>query len=344
MQFRSTTFYELQESPNEMWAADASRAVRQYVIDGRALLRFQAARDLLGYSFLDVTPAGQWFVGRVTPHPLGYRNLAGDFFLYAQSVPQTRELGPGAPDSTYSDLAGYPRAVLTVDYRTLTYDVKEAAAVKASSGTLAGYPDEGTALLNAGSVLTATTLAQIAGGAAVPQLTAGRYITRQFRPGGRYLVLRSGMMQYVDGSATGPHVPVPEGTPLRVPHVLASYTWHQVPVAGYPARAALNGLGTINQAAFDGWPAQTMLLTDATPRPYRDAFGNRTLDVEYKFLILPNVSRDGTNTPRGHNWILRTDLGNRRMDYVQVTSDGTANGTPPYRLSPYENLFRPDQS
>jgi len=344
VRWRSTSYSEkTPESPNEMWAADASRTLRRYVISGDAASRYQAARDFLGYAtLLSAVVAGkkQWFISRVTPHPLSYATAAGANFLYAQSIPHSEPIGVTAPDPNLPDLTGANRVLLTCEYRTLTYDVLPDSSVLAATGTLAGFPDEGWALANGNSGASVLTTVTKAGDLATPWLTAGRYVTRLFRPGGKFLTLRQGMMRFVDGSAT----PVPEGLPVTVPYITASYTHHQVPVAGFPAAAAFLAQGTLNNAAFDGWPAQTMLLLNYTPRPYRDAFGNRVLDIEYVFKISPNLSRDGTGTPRGHNWVLRYIPATGKVDYVQVSSDGTVTGTPPYLATDFSLLFKPDQN
>jgi hypothetical protein len=340
---RTLAFEKVPESPREVWAPDGSRMSRDYVIAGDAQSRIFAAWDFLGGSELIEVETGdgpRYYVSRQTPHDYPFVTDAGDVFLFAQSIPQGRPLGVGAPNTDFPGLAAdYTNYLMTVEYRTLSYDVKEDDEVLAgpalplpdsgfNDSPLEGFPDEGYAL---------------AAAAGPDEPGASRYITRVARPGGRFHVLRAGMMGYVSDNK-----PVPEGIPLTVPFVTLSYTWHQVPEGGVPNAAIRKCLGTINNLTFDGYPAETLLLTNVVPRPFRNPFGERNYDVEYTFRYQPNVSYADGVTPRGHNFIPRVTAAGG-LDYEEIralkNSGGSplAAGSPPYRLTDFATLFRPDQ-
>jgi hypothetical protein len=338
---RTEAFEKVPESPREVWATDGSRMTRDFVIAGDTDTRIKAAADFLGFSRL--VGAGDdngppYYISRQLPHGYPYITEAETFFLYAQSIPDGRPLGVGQAqpfslDGVDATGADYTNYLMTVEYRTLSYDVRTDDALRTTTGPLSGLPDEGNALANAPAFGP--------GVLGVSAAAAGRYITRTARPGGKFLVLRQGMMRY-----TFDQKPVPEGIPYAVPFSTLSYTWHQVPEGGVPNLAIEKALGTLNNARFDGYPAETLLLTNAVPRPYRNPFGERNYDVEYTFRYQPNVS-PVTNAPQGQNTILRVNAG--VIDYVSITSNGTfpppvGTGTPPYRLTDFAALFRPDQS
>jgi hypothetical protein len=340
---RTLAFEKVPESPREVWAQDGSRMTRDFVVAGDSTSRIEAALDFLGGPQLVPVFTGgtvRYYISRTLPHayPARVSDGTGDFFLFAQSIPDGRPLGVGAAaaDGSGGLTAEYTNYLMTVEYRTLSYDLKDDDEVLAGEplgenlSPLNGFPDEGYALAAAPeyglAALAATDL----------PLTASRFVTRMARPGGRSLVLRQGMMRYVtDGK------PVPEGIPVNVPFTTLSYTWHQVPDGGLPLKAISAALGTLNNAAFDGYAAQTLLLTNAVPRPYRNPFGERNYDVESTFRYQPNVSYlDGTS-PLGQNCFLRVVGGSLNWDYA--TANGDPDGQPAYRVTDFAALFRPDQ-
>ncbi len=340
MLWRRTTYYEKSpQSPNEQWASDDSRTLRQYVINGDVESRYWAAQDFLGYATVEgVTVNGkfQYFISRVTPHGLQFANQRNERFLFAQAITRTEPLGVGELDDNFPELAGYTKAVITVEYRTVPWDVREDSAVLAGAangstlydtGTSIGFPDEGDQLAAAPAFTNGQT-----------PFAASRYVTRAYRPGVKFLMLKNGMMRYVDGTVTG--TPIPEGIPYAIPFTTCSYVWMNVPLAAYPAKTIERALGTVNLSRFDGFTAQTLLLLSAVPRWGRDSFGNRIMDVEYTMKWQPNVSPQ-TGVPLGHNTSLRNVGG--FLQYQLLSSDGLVTGDYTHRVTDFSLLFKPEQ-
>ncbi len=153
---------------------------------------------------------------------------------------------------------------------------------------------------------------------------------------------------------------VHEGLPLREGRVGVSLVWLDVPESCVPDIAIANTLGTINQFLFAGYAPGTLLLESCSLTPGLSALGARIFQIRYEFLFSPNFTRNKTIPGGGvplpqiangfnsilHYYALKVVLGipvGGVVEYLPMSSDGTAGGTPPYRLKDFGFLFVPNQ-
>lgn len=319
-------YYESSEaSPQEAYDPTSGRATRKILVHWEdreiARLAFMGHPVLQGNN--PATGLGGWIV-RIPPH-----RYPNDQNLYVQGQPQVEPIGfrgRDNPDTDTLDISRYEWAKLTLTYTNVTYNILSDAEVDFGDN-----PDEGAALAAGIS----------------------RYITKTVHPGGKIMNLNRGFMRRV----TNDMGIVPEGIPVYFPTLDVTYTHHMVPLRAVPLQAIQNSLGTLNHDTFDGEPAGCMLLQSAEPsRPMMAPDGTRVCDLQIKFRIQYNVGlyvdpEDKTvKGPRinGHNFILFMDRvpespTKGKLLWCMVTSDGTKDGTPPYRSTDMAKLFKPDQ-
>lgn len=315
--WKGTNWTETAEgSPDIAMVRDGTRLKRTFKVEWDRAATGLAQRDFIGYSKVQLGFGAKWFINRELPfvYPR-ILNSAGNPFLYCVSCPALRGVGPLGKDA--DGVQTFQHGLLDLEFRTLPYNVLRNEDIL-GVGDFIQVPDEG---------LFGT------------DPTKRRYVTRLTKPAGKILSLPRGMMRVVNADAAK-RTPIPEGIPFRQASATIVYIWHDVPEAGVPNATIQTSLNTINNAAFDVYAAGTLLFETVDIKPTVSPLGDRTADVQYTLKWLPNLSADGT-TARGHNWILRKVAGG--MDYVQVTSDGTLAGTPPYRSSDLADLFRPPQ-
>ena len=112
------------------------------------------------------------------------------------------------------------------------------------------------------------------------------------------------------------------------------YTWHQVPVSGFPLSAISNCVGKINSAIFDpnhlNAAVGTLLCVAPTSHPpTRNVAGARIRDITYNFIY----RRDGWNN------ILRPSTG-AFTEVVACDANGNSLGTPIYPSADFGTLFQ----
>ncbi len=168
----------------------------------------------------------------------------------------------------------------------------------------------------------------------------GRYVTREDEPGGYPQTIPRGFLHYQDTD-----VVIPEGIMKVVPTIQRSLTWHMIPRSAVPVGAIISQQGTVNNAAFDGYPAGTLLFDGVKPRRYRDPRLNRVIDLQYRFSCKPNVNRFGglLGWNSALEFIPQNGANPAFVDYVNLWSDTGGRGSPPYRSSNFATLFRPPQ-
>jgi hypothetical protein len=336
MIFRNTEFTEsCPRSPGEAVALDDARvATILDLADGSAAARVQAYEDFLGYQIVvpAVDSAGHpvRYLSRQTPMPytalVTTANPLGDSYLYCTNIPRGEPLGkPAGIDGGFNDgpgVADYERYRLHAEFRTVPFDVHEDNEVIAATGPLQGFPDDGDAVKHG----------------------IYRYVTKEVRPAGRFLVLRNGLAQYSDGTK------IPEGYPVKEVMGEVIYTWHHVPAAAVPWLAIQRALGCVNVGSFfglfgntdsfDGFPQGTLLFNGLDPVRRKGWSGDVVYTIKYFFSFLPRLQYQGASpTYMGWNSAARTTAG--AFDWVPVQLDGI--GTTPYRYIDFAILFRPDQ-
>lgn len=162
-----------------------------------------------------------------------------------------------------------------------------------------------------------------------------RYIVRTFQPSSEYLTFPRGAYKWVDDAVEANRAPV-DGSHGRVVSFLEiTYTWVEVP--GVP-EALAGRIGAVNDALFDGAPAETLLLVGATLKPYRSVVGNRVFDIEMKMRLF------NPESGVGHNHFLRFKGDGAAPNYARITNDGLSTGTPVFPRKNFKALFGPPYS
>lgn len=324
-------------SPEQQYAVDNGRVTRTLQrrdasnIGVTEVDRFEAAFALIGGPRVQGgTLAGLRWITRTPPdlYPAPLSLATGGLgYLWATSIPRT------APDGAVKgvDALGAARWACvryTVQYSILPYLVREDADVIATTGPLAGLPDEGWAV-------------------AQGWLGHSRYVSRKWRQGGHTYTLPQGFMLRTDVAA--PNNVVKQAIPYHATEGTVRYTWHQVPLDGLPETAQARSQNCVNDATFDGRARGTLLLKDVEMEQYQNAFGVWLADVTYVMSYMPNFD-PVTEQFQGWNSRLMYSSGDKSFRYVPTSSDGNApdtvfgasnNAAYPYR--DFQALFRPDQ-
>lgn len=331
----SWQLYELASAPQEKRSADDFEVVRDFWMPGgTAARRYAAERALLGYAKVQTDPAtGRRFLSRVPP--FGYPAVY-DEDLNPGEVPiaYCRSTGTGSPCARPTGAPGGLSEALGwkwegVSFKCVPFYVRTDVQVQADTGPLSGLADEGRALERGWHDYS-------------------RFVSRWIEPGIRTITLKSG---YLVVEATG--LPAGEGISLTQFAGSVKYCWDSVPTDCYPAAAVARSLGRVNDARFDNFDPQTLLLTSVKVEPRASPFGpTRYVQVEYTMGYRPNQARvalaDGTFPNRGWNYFLATveqPGGRRVMDYYRVVDDPGpgAAAQPPFLSVPFADLFRPPQ-
>jgi len=324
--WRSTTYVEhLGESgnasPELSIAVDTGRVNRVIQVrPGTHAAIWQAARDFLGYAELQTDGFYSW-IKRVTPHPFPPAP-----WLYCTSIPRSEGISFSARTN---EAAEYQVSKHNLVYQALTYNIKEDDDPDLYFGPDT-QPDEGYALSQGWDF--------------------SRYITKTTKPAAKLLVLNRGIMQGVKADVGGATKPLLEGFPFVEPCAQIEYTWHAVPTNCVPWALHAVSLGTVNDATFDNYPAETLRVDSIEPVARRDPFGTRIYDVVFKMQFLPRVGltlaeREADPVPapsaRGHNWVYASHL--NKFIVMRITEDGVATGKPPFRPADFAAMFRPTQ-
>lgn len=316
--WRSTTYVEKAGSPEVTLAVDGRNRAQRTIFIDYTMLR-QCAEDFLGWPAVANEKAGNGgvitsYITRTPPHalPMGFSTVYSDTIMHCTGI-SSKPIGKPSADLTEPlDIIGTgAKAEVVLEYESLPYRVASDADV-----------------LDPSDLLPSDALGDT------------RYITKLWRPTGKIITLRNGMLKYVPDA-----VPLDQGFPLNVAGAELVWIWHQVPIDGFPRVAIQNSLGKVNSVtygvgAFKSIDAETLLLISADLRPtYWHPAGVRCTDITYRFLYQPNLS-PGTTTARGHNWMYRVVGG--AITLSKVTDTGAAGGNAPFGPGFFYTLFRPD--
>lgn len=317
LMFRSTEYVESEDSPKGGYYFDRGQVTCRIMVDHMA--RAQAVLDFAGSVQVNYDGGGQGYLTRVLPHALPARP-----WMYVQAVPNEEPLGLRGVTDEFGDGTGqsvYDLCELTLNYVMPTYKLKEDDDVLASTGPLAGKPDEGYALQEG--------------------YQDSRYVTRVKKYSSRILVLNKGMLKDQDGKI------IVEGVPFPEPGGEVQYTWHQVPEECLPELVWMANSGRVNDATFDGYPAGTLLFdgnVEVRPSP-NPITGQVLTDVVYRFkLAFKADPADGTIY--GHNYVYRLvtnppALARLRPRLVTTDAVGSALGSRMFPNLDFKKLFRP---
>jgi hypothetical protein len=348
MLWRSTTYTvqteDARSNPRESFAADACRVEETInVIPGTFPTRQRAYEDFIGYSQRSVAGGGSGplpYIQRFTPKPYdSFTNDLNKYYLYCVGLVNASPYGvaTSVPGRYATD---GPQARMVAVYRDLPYLIKEDAEViapaGAPSGALIGLPDEGYWLSQG--------------------WLKSRYVIKELSAGGGFITLRPGMMVALVGTTDSGNVvdAIPQGVPKKQDKAQVTYTWVQVPIEGVPWTTIGLTQGTVNNYAFDGYPAGVLLLGVPNYRIYNSPLGNKIADIKYPMTIRYNYSYGSYSvkgTPQGWNSILHVPAQGPYKGMLDYYPMGglVATGSPPvislgiapYQESDFASLFRP---
>jgi hypothetical protein len=315
------------ESPQESYAADASRIMRKLIVAGTA--RLQAECDFVGYPVAHINvqnPTNQLnvsYIERVTPHPYQPSQLvargngvppggnvlqvngpqAGQPWnlpspnppsqllpwCFCRTFTNTRVLSE--PEVDAADLGTGSFIEMTGEWRSLDWEICQDAATLGGTGAQ-DYLLPGAVAGNANNypLLGLPDEAQFQ-----------RYISRYYQDAGKFLKLPAGVMQFAGGAGTAFPFDVNQiipsqdvGQVIFEPRVRFTYVWHEIPASCVPWDTLSAIEGCVNSLPFDpyrfqgGLAPETVLYTGWDVKQGKSADGQVVFDVYTKYTYLPN--------------------------------------------------------
>lgn len=305
-------------SPTETFTGDTLRIRRVFDVAWEDRWAFMIA--LLGYCRV----SGSQILRVIPDAYLPAVNYAGigneNSWAHAISIEQVEPIGKQCVDSDY--VASYEVARITVNYESRTYKIKTDAEMV----SLFGLPDE------------SLPASQVFGS----DITKGRHVSRFLQPTAEVLTLPFGVTKWVDDPPPAPPR-LPEkavsGLTKLIGALEVTYVWHEVPFF----KNFTSFLGTVNNAYFDNYPPQTLLLIAAEKKPKRMIDGNLVFDYTYKCKFMsqsPAYPTSYNGGKGGHNHFLRWNVSTESYKYTLMTTDGYTTGQTIYPLSNFSDLFR----
>jgi uncharacterized protein Usg len=278
------------DTAKETFSESSSSSVKKYIVDWNQRAAF--LDDLLGYAY---TQSGKLY--RVLPdqHP----DLYNFYALEASIDPE------GAP-SVSGRKSSWKRALITVTYRPVNWDVKsdEQVTTELDRYVQKEYSE------------------------AADMLTLQSYF--KFCQRDAILQSQPGMIQpFLECTYTWKQVPANNSSPYKIPN----------------ESTVRDLIGTVNNATFDGRAKGTVLFAGVEPKPITPKLSSATSkwlywDIAYKFIIRDNgpVTISSTTEQAGHNYIFDSAYG--RYDLVTAgTNAGLTTGQRIYEYSDFSQLF-----
>lgn len=332
-------FYTLTDGFQESYSGNNARVRVTYVVDWD--LRWELCYYMLGYSEIRTDPIfGRDYLHRTLPQGFqgthkerfsGNEKDAPPTWLWASSVESIE--GVNHRGITKQGAPLFEVAKVTIIYETLSYRLMSDEDMIKGSGYDPLFP-----------------------GVVDESVNLGRYVTKFVQPSAEYFSLPFGKFkwvttpaEYVTGAQMG----------FIIPSMEVVYIWHQIPkkqrnqVAppSYALPTAVRKmLGSVNNAAFDGFEKGTLLLTSVEVKPYRWIGGDYYSDITYKMKYLKQTKpRDGSEyagDPRGHNWFMKMTSAREAVpdyEHFLISHDGTNTGIKLYKELDFRELFRIDQ-
>lgn len=338
------------KSPKLKFAEDdagVTRSLCMRVVNSDAVVL--GAQALLGSQRLSSDnggPAGAYraWITRELPHPYPWPsidqiNQSGDPPCYASSIPMAEPIGKATGAIANDKQPEYLRYRLQVQYTTRLYWLRSDSFVAATAGPLAAavgpaVPDEGEKLASGGVRNT-------------------RYISKHAMDANRVISLGNGFAQWTKFAAESVTTAqaIPGGLPWSEYRLKIVYTWWLVPWTAIPWVSMGLLANRVNEATFDGHPAQTLLYSSSEVRPIVGPLGDRLGQVQHRMIYMPNYDSNApTPATRGWNSVLRVYGG--KVRYWPISADGEELGasnrifqlTPASGTSGMAALFRPDQT
>ncbi len=362
-------------SPRVYYTADGLRMVRDILVRPNPpatgiTANYAAAKAFMGFSKIvtvrdEIGVLVANYVSRSIPDMATWTDFPGALIAMGienqQGVPPGVRLEGELPWNDDFEFNEFPESVMQVEYRSTNYDVRSDTNVISDSTSFPGevipgffqrtigrnFPDEGLMLRHIDR----------------PEWNYSSKITT-FPVG-----LAATFPDAGDGWAA-PFLPTKGGTPIREPMLELTYIHRELPVAAVPTDAILASLGCMNGAYIDNadptsevnnfdppyWniPPYCALFTGARPHVGKLITGERGVNMEYKFLVAPNVVRYGSAAGTFGGW--------RRILDVIPSAQGQAGPVVDYRelyalfnngrgpaqyvikTADFSKLFRPDQT
>ena len=148
-------------------------------------------------------------------------------------------------------------------------------------------------------------------------------ITNEKIPGGGFIL---------EGTST----PLSEVGTRTASIIQVEAKWLDIPAFDRSRLSSFGGKVNVDSFVLDGttWPAEVILFETWSEEPKRNAFGNRTYDITFKFSIRTD----------GRSW--NKFWSNGSKNYVYVSTDGIAgsidvsNTKRPYRYADFDDIFK----
>ena len=295
----SVRYCEMEGFPTAAFEQDNCRAVITYLIYWSDLQKFRM--QVLGYPYVVGEDLYRWLPH--TPLHDGLLNIDNAPFLFASRIIGVK--GEGYFGRDILGCAVYLYAFVTVQYDSVFYPVLFRSDVTEEHQRFCFKHNTASAraiVVNRGTMVWDDPLLPAAGAD-------------------------------VDGTKNGD--PVAYGLNVIEPQGEAEWTWYDVPSAAFNRARLINFAGTVNQSMFDGYSAETLLLTSPPEIvPRKSTAGVITHEIKLKFSVCGGVY-DGVQ--RTHNKVRAAD---NKFYSIKV---GGLGGTTRrlFEANDFTQLFRP---
>jgi hypothetical protein len=274
--------------------------------------RFQLVAELLGWGYIDATgfcrhspesyQSWEWRFAIIGQDPNNFIPIPS---MYCTKIVGMRGIGDGAQDTDRTDVLYYPEptyewAEVTALFETLAYDVKLKSTLVDSNQR---------------------------------PIEMQRWVIKKETSGGKYLQFNYG--SWFIEVAPGVRQRLPGNQNYWESFKTVQYEWidvlpgafNRTVIDGTPGVAGTGLMGKTNDALFDIYQPETLVLIKFDPTPTKDQLGQRTYRILIEFLYVPT----GVNNTRSGSPDLTT--------YFPIrTEDGTKKPFTPVGMAA---IFRP---
>ncbi len=365
-------------SPRVYYTTDGMRMIRDILVRPNPpftgmVANYSAAKAFMGFpTLITVRDNAGTFVANYVSRSLPDVATWTDFpdALIAVSIENQQGVPPGVriegelPWNDDLRVNEFPESQMTVEYRSTNYSIEPDSFIFDDDSSIPGevipgyfqrtlgrnFPDEGLML---------------------------RYIDRpEWNYSSKITTLPVGVLATFPDAGDGWPVELTNkgnatkgGTPIREPMLELTYIHRELPISAVPNDAILNSLGCMNGVYVDDadptsevnnfdppfWniPPYCALFTGARPHVGKLITGEAGVNMEYKFLVAPNVVRYGSEAGTLGGWRRILDVipsaqgtAGALVDYRQlyaVWTGGRNVAQFPIRTADFSKLFRPPQ-
>lgn len=172
-------------------------------------------------------------------------------------------------------------------------------------------------------------------------LELNRYVIKREQSGGKFLTFQYGQWALRNGAGGTPTAPIARQLMFFEPQKTIRYEWLDVLPGMCNHARNEKVMGFTNSQEFDGYAAETLLLTLCDREPKRTPYGQRTYLHTFEMAYFPSgVNRALPPTQAQQNANGIDPDGNPVQPYWDIV-DAPTMTQKPYKRKNYSDLFRP---